>query len=212
MIKKTVVFITFLILLISVQAFAQMRELTLSEKIANATAIFEGKVIRKTSSWNAEHTLIYTFNTIEVYKIFKGNPSTLEIGIITEGGQVGDEIQEATSSLDLKEGDIGIFMVELVSHAEKNGAVLKFFRVYGGPQGFIKYDLLEKTASDPFKKYTSIQNDVYKAITDKTGQSYKVIKPFNIDESKDTTTKKRKCRFKCCRKKQQTSANVDKGF
>ena len=35
--------------------------------------IAEGKVIEKKSFWNNEHTMIYTANTIEVYKLFKGN-------------------------------------------------------------------------------------------------------------------------------------------
>lgn len=205
MIKKIILFINLFVLLISVQAFSQMRELTFSEKIENSKLVFEGKVIRKTSSWNEEHTLIYTSNTIEIYKIFKGNIVSSQIDILTEGGQVENEIQEATSSLELKEGDIGVFMVEEASSVIKPQVIRKFFRAYGGPQGFIKYDLLEKTASDPFKKYNTIQNDVYKAITDKTGQSYKVIKPFSIDEPNSTTTKKRCCWFKCCRKKQKTN-------
>lgn len=203
MIKKIVVLIAFLVLIASGGAFAQMRELTFSEKVENAEAIFEGKVIRKTSFWNAGHTRIYTSNTIEVYKVFKGNITTSEVEIVTEGGQIGDEMHSSSHELNLKEGSIGIFMVETstVINPQTIENKIPVFLVYGGPQGFIKYDLLEKTASDPFKKYNTIPEDVYKVITDKTGQSYRVIKYFSIDKPNEQKPEK-ECRwFKCCKKK-----------
>lgn len=199
MIKKIIILTNLLVLLVSGQIFAQMRELTLSERIENAKLIFEGKVIRKTCFWNAEHTMIFTSNTIEIYKTFKGDFNSSEINIRTEGGQVGDEIHSSSHELDLKEGDVGVFMVEYVAYSEET-VLMKFLRVYGGPQGFIKYDLLEKTASDPFKKYNSVA-DVYKAITDMTCQSYKVIKPFSMEDPDGTNSKKERCRWKCCKKK-----------
>lgn len=197
-IKKIIVFGNLLILLVSGQAFAQMRELTFSEKIEHSSDIFEGKVIRKTSYWNEAHTLILTTNTLEVYKVFKGNIATSEVDILTDGGQVGYDIQGSESSIVLKEGDIGIFMVNASIVKENN---ILFFRTYGDSQGFIKYDLLEKTASDPFKKYNNIPVEVYKAITDKTGQAFREIKVFNIDKPTEPDSKKKCCWFKFCKKK-----------
>lgn len=203
MIKKIIILANLLVLLISVPAIAQMRALTFSEKIENATDVFEGKVIRKTCFWDAQHSRIHTSNTIEVYKIFKGNITTSEVEIITEGGQVGDEIHTTSHALELKEGSVGIFMVEpsTVVNPQTQENKIPIFRTYGGTQGFIKYDLLEKTASDPFKKYTNITDEVYKAITDKTGQAFREIKFFSIDNPNGTKSKKKRTWFSCCKKK-----------
>ena len=201
MIKKIIIYSNLLILLISGNAFAQMTELPFAQKIENSSDIFEGKVIRKASYWNEKHTLILTSNTIEVYKVFKGNIATSEVDILTDGGQVGYDIQGSESSIVLKEGDIGVFMVNTSTFNENK---ILFFRTYGDWQGFIKYDLLEKTASDPFKKYNNIPDGVYKAITDKTGQAFREIKSFNIDNPNGTKSKKERTWFRCCKKKKKT--------
>ncbi len=190
--KKIFLLCNILVLLISFRASGQMAELPFSEKIQTATDIFEGKVINKTCFWNDQHTLIFTANTIEIYKVFKGNIRSSEVEIITEGGQIDNEIQDVESNLNLKEGDIGVFIAEIskVFTPKSKENKIPVYRTYGGPQGFIKYDLLEKTASDPFRKYKNIQDDVYKAIKEQTQQSFRIIKPFNIDKMNETDTKK----------------------
>lgn len=203
MIKKIIVFTNLFVLLVIGQAFSQMRPLTFSEKIENASAIFEGKVIRKACFWNVQHTRIYTSNTIEVYKVFKGDITSSNVEIITEGGEIDYQIHTSSHELELKEGSVGVFMTEpsTVTNPQIKENIIPVFRVYGGTQGFIKYDLLEKTASDPFQKYISIQDQVYKVITDKMGQEYRVIKSFSVDDQSGTNSKKERCRWKCCKKK-----------
>ena len=71
--------------------------------------IAEGKVIEKKSFWNNEHTMIYTANTIEVYKLFKGNLVEKSIEVITEGGGVGNQYIETSDLLNLDQGQTGIF-------------------------------------------------------------------------------------------------------
>lgn len=203
MIKKIIIFSNLLLLLISGQAVAQMRELTFSEKSEKATDIFEGKVIRKKCFWNTPHTLIFTSNTIEVYKVFKGNITTSEVEIITDGGEIDYQIQTSSHELNLDSGNIGVFFAEptLVTDPQIKESKIPVLKVYGSMQGFIKYDLLDKTASDPFKKYTNIPNEVYKAITDKTGKPFREIKSFNIDNANGTNSKKERTWFRCCKKK-----------
>lgn len=203
MIKKIIILANLFVLLISVRAFAQMRELTFFEKTENATDIFEGKVIRKKCFWNTPHTLIFTSNTIEVYKIFKGNITTSEVEIITEGGEIDYQIQASSHELNLDLGNVGVFFAEptLVTDPQIKESSIPVLKVYGSTQGFIKYDLLEKTASDPFKKYTNIPDEVYKAIMDKTGKPFREVKSFNMDNPNGTKSKKERTWFRCCKKK-----------
>jgi hypothetical protein len=174
------------LIVIASPAFSQITELPFSQKVKNATDIFEGKVIRKSCFWNEQHSLIYTSNIIEIYKVFKGNIHSTEVEIITEGGMVDNEMQAASSTLELSENSIGVFMTEpsIVTNLKTKDSKTPAFKVYGSTQGFIIYDLSEKMAADPFKKYNNIKKDVYKAIKRETGLSYRVVKPFNISCSK----------------------------
>jgi hypothetical protein len=53
-------------------AQAQLYKVDFDEKIQKASLIIEGKVIAKKSFWNDKHTMIFTANKVEVYKLFKG--------------------------------------------------------------------------------------------------------------------------------------------
>lgn len=158
-------------------------ELPLSQKVNNSTDIFEGKVKSKTCFWNAQHTLIFTSNTIEVYKVFKGGITASQVEVITEGGIVGDKMHSVEPSLVLTLGDIGIFTAGIsvvndpLSATDKNSV----FQCYGSLQGFFKYDMFEKSATVPFKRYNDIQNDLYMAIENIIGNTYNTIASFDVN-------------------------------
>lgn len=59
---------------------------SLNDRIQLSSSIVEGKVIAQSSFWNSTGTLIYTANTVEVYKDFKANVNAQQIQLITEGG------------------------------------------------------------------------------------------------------------------------------
>ena len=63
--------LTFSCALIS-QSQELLFEIPLSNQVENSSQIIEGKVISKQSFWDANQQNIYTVNTIEVYKVFKG--------------------------------------------------------------------------------------------------------------------------------------------
>src|SRR5690349_16991491 len=91
-------------ILISNFSAAQLYKIELTEKVKASPLIVEGKVIDKKSFWNAAHTMIYTANTIEIYKSFKGNVTEKTIEIMTQGGSVGPD---AITVSDLLQLDIG---------------------------------------------------------------------------------------------------------
>ena len=89
--KTTLLAISIVILHAAASAQCLVYEVPLSARVQQAEAVFEGKVIAKKSFWNKQHTYIYTANTVEVYKIFKGNFTATQTEIITPGGVIGNK-------------------------------------------------------------------------------------------------------------------------
>ncbi len=168
-------------LLFSYATYSQclMYPISLEPRIANAEFIVEGKVIAKQSFWNVEHTLIYTSNTIELYKILKGSIKVQQINVITQGGAVGEDLHVVNPSLKLNIGQTALFFLQYSTNAYTANNLISF-DTYAGAQGCIKYDLKEKTAADPFKKYVDIDVELYQTINKQIAQSYTEIKPLPI--------------------------------
>jgi hypothetical protein len=182
MLKKLPFVCLFLVFLGIGKSFSQcsMVEVPLTQRIQNATVIFEGKLLSKSSFWNSQHTLIYTTNTIEVYKLFKGVITGSTLQLITEGGTVDNNMQMVEPSLQLAEGSMGVFFVAPVN---VNGLSSASYMAYADAQGFIKYDAAMNTASDPFKKYSDIKTSIHDYLQKQIGSDYTVVKPFNMASS-----------------------------
>jgi hypothetical protein len=160
--------------------FAQsLYPVTLDEKIDNSSLIVEGKVIEKKSFWNSKHTMIYTSNKVEVYKIFKGSlGAEIVIEVLTQGGSVDNQHIEASDLLTLEMDNIGIFFCfpnQVNIRSEKTNTLL--YDIYSSSQGAIKYNVYSQTAADPFSSYANIESDLYKKLILKTGQNFKNIQP-----------------------------------
>jgi hypothetical protein len=138
----------------------------LSQRAEKSELIAEGKVILQRSFWDSGHKNIYTSNRVKVYVLLKGNITGDEIEIITEGGTVGFDRQEWSSTLELKTGNTGIFFCIPVTAPVKDDQ-RKSYMVYSSRQGFIAFNFAGNTAKDPFFDYTSTENALaaVKAIT-----------------------------------------------
>src|SRR3954463_10471139 len=155
---------------------AQLYKIELDEKINNSTLIIEGKVIGKKSFWNNEHTMIFTANTIEVYKLFKGNITERTIEIMTQGGSVGQNQITVSDLLQLDIGKTGMFFCEPNLINLKSPFTKKIlFDVYSSDQGFFQYDLENDEAFAPFASYKKIEKTLYKLISKETSESIRVI-------------------------------------
>jgi hypothetical protein len=145
-----------------------LREIKLEERVANSDLVIEGKVISKRSFWNTDRTMIYTSNRVEIFKVFKGAASSGVIQILTVGGAVGDRMITTNSLLRLETNDTGIFLCESPKHfhalppAEPG---IPRYEAYASSQGFIKYDSQLQTASDPFKQYDDLKDDLYSVLS-----------------------------------------------
>ena len=148
---------------------------SVDDKVRNSSLIVEGKVIGKKSFWNRAHTMIYTSNEVEVFKVFKGSLQKKTINVITVGGAVDNYAIQASHLLTLKTGQVGIFFCEQPARLKTSfTSTLPVFRVYGSSQGFLKYDLTSRTAHAPYAEYSDIEKVLYPQIQAKTGRSFEL--------------------------------------
>lgn len=174
--QRTALFITLIVLLLftpinSLEAQAAILEASLSEQIDKAELIIEGRVISKKSFWATDQKNIFTKNTIEVYKVFKGDtPSQVEV--ITKGGWIGNQGVIVSPSLQVQIDNTGVFMLYATKKALTNN---KTYNPYSGPQAFYKYSISENKVTTVFKSYEGIENNFYDELTKRTKSPYKVL-------------------------------------
>ena len=175
----------FLVISKSISAQLMLKEVSLSKQIEKSTLVLEGKVLSKKSFWDANHEKIYTLNTIEVHKVFKGEIiPTIEI--ITLGGVVGMDAQIVYPSLKLNIDDTGVFTLynshlELESKKEANNKIR--FKPYGSLQGFYKYDIGSDTVVNHFTSKKGISNSFYNEIMSYTKSNYTQLTNFDVNNT-----------------------------
>ncbi|TGV01977.1 T9SS type A sorting domain-containing protein [Flavivirga rizhaonensis] len=176
--------ITLIYLFNSSVLFAQqlLREIPLQQQIENSSLVVEGKVISKKSFRGLDNN-IYTANTVEIYKVFKGEPIT-SVDVITKGGAIGMECQMVIPSLNLRKGDLGVFTLynNDISISDKNKITNKLFKVYGAKQGFYKYNLHDDIVTNTLHGEKGISSTFYKKITGHTKSNYKNVSHFDVEK------------------------------
>lgn len=167
---------------ISIQIIAQsLYPVSMDEKVTNSQLIVEGKVIEQKSFWDPQHTLIYTSNTIEVYKVFKGTLVTSIIEVMTTGGTVGTQSVTASDLLELSPGEIGVFFCfpnQINLRSPATGKIL--YDVWSSSQGFLKYNQFTLTANAPFERINNIETGLYRTLEEKIGRAHTEIKTFRV--------------------------------
>ena len=158
--------------------------ISLDEKVIHSSLVVEGKVVAQESFWNAQHTMIYTTNKVEVTKIFKGSLQTSTVEIMTVGGSVGNESVEASDLLVLSPGETGIFFCNpnpMQLRSPQTNSIL--LDVFSSSQGFISYSLHQEKASSPFEQFDNITEDLYPTLQSKTGRAFKDLNPaFSVSQ------------------------------
>jgi PKD repeat protein len=170
-----------------VHAQCMTYEVSLAHRISDASSIIEGKVISKNSFWNTNQDFIYTSNIIEVYKVFKGNLTSHQLEIITEGGIVGQTMIKAEPSLQFETDEVGIFFLIPSTQPNPFSPFPPSLQMEGiaSIQSFIRYDLKSLTATDPYNHYTDLSVSLYQEILNQTGQQIIEIIPFNLFPSQN---------------------------
>lgn len=158
-----------------------IKEIPLKQQIEKSSFVVEGKVVAKRSFWDNNEKLIYTANTIEIYKVFKGQ-AYKSIEVITVGGTVGLNALMSSHSLKLERGDVGMFTLNnsLVKSDGTVSLIGNKFKAYGGQQAFYKYDLHNDVVSNPFGKKQGIKSKFYKEVGEHTKTSFITIKEISV--------------------------------
>lgn len=177
MMKKYLLFVLITTAIVY-QSSAQclMYPVLLSQRAPQSNLIVEGKVINQQSFWNIAHNKIFTSNLVEVYKTFK-NTTSPYIEVITEGGIVGTDKHVFEPTLELEIGDVGVFTLNPNTETAQFGKPV--FEAYASAQGFIKYDVVNNNATEPFNTYPNASVNLYPLLAQLTNTNYIQIKPIN---------------------------------
>ncbi len=163
---------------------AQLYPVNIAEKVSNAALIVEGKVVTQQSFWNDAHTNIFTSNTIELYKSFKGSVSGATIEVLTQGGVVGNQVVEVSDLGQLTVGDKGIFFLypnSMQLSSPASGRLL--YDIYASDQGIMRYSIAGDQAYCPYEKYNGITSSLYSHLETLTGKQPIIINnAYNVDE------------------------------
>ncbi|OUR93195.1 hypothetical protein A9Q87_05790 [Flavobacteriales bacterium 34_180_T64] len=158
-----------------------LKEISLNEQVLSSTQIIEGKVISRTSFWDANHHNIYTANTVEVYKVFKGQSTLETIEVITSGGTVGLDNEEVTPSLELRDNDMGVFLLQDSTILLSSNSQLSRFKSNSSVQGFFKYNLINNSVSNPFVKHFGITSEFYNELMTLTNSGFINVNSISVD-------------------------------
>lgn len=118
-------------------------------RVARAPRIVEAAVI-SSQGLRAANGRLYTRHQLRVFRQLKG-PADSVLTVFTEGGTVGLRREVLTNTLQLVRGEQGLFFLEPAIIPGETG-----WQVYGSEQGFIRYNLADLTAAEPFRRYRSV--------------------------------------------------------
>lgn len=174
--KKFLPFIGVILLSSLSQLLAQcmMIPVPLEQRIEQAALIVEGRIVDQESFISDLDGHIYTANKLLIYKILKGNLTTDELILVSQGGVVDGMGETVTPSLYVSNNVEGTFFLTPSGH--KGEIELSHFSPSAGPQSGIYYDKLEGDASDAFNHYPTIEG-IYKSIWDQVGSRHIELNP-----------------------------------
>ncbi|MBO2012671.1 IPT/TIG domain-containing protein [Hymenobacter negativus] len=139
---------------------------SLTERVAGASLIVEAGVGAQEVLATGGH--LYTLSELTVYKVFRGTvPARLRLA--DAGGTLGLRREVVSTSVALKPKQQGLFLLE------PDPALPGAYRLVTGPQGWVQYDLTDRSASEPFGRYASIAGNLYPAVEGAVGQPRRVV-------------------------------------
>lgn len=139
------------------EAWAQCLSLAnaVEQQLNSSNKIIEGKVLSQQAFVGADGN-IYTSNSIDVYRVFKGEVG-FNLDVVTEGGVIGDLMQVVTPSAQMQVGDYGVLV--LANDAQRSLPSLA--------SAF--YSLDERSGTVYGLKNVSQREKLYEAIARSTG-------------------------------------------
>ncbi|PJJ53162.1 matrixin family metalloprotease [Hymenobacter chitinivorans] len=144
-----------------------------AERARRAALVVEAEVLDARGFWDTRHQRIYTAHQLRVFSVLKGT-APAQLTIVTEGGRVALDEQRLTNTLQLQPGDQGVFFLTSAGFAT---TVPASWTPYASEQGFIRYQLTDASAAEPFRHYPLIGAGFYDELAASLGQPRRVIQP-----------------------------------
>lgn len=176
--------VLFLSIMVTTQVKSQLYEIPLDDRINHSAMIVEGKV--KTSRpFDGGNGHIYTAHKIEISRILKGTdyPNNT-VTVIRRGGKIEDVEEVWSHLLVLETNETGIFFLtprESWTPRPRN-ETKELFEVFSSSQGFLKFQKDEHgvVASDPFKKYFHVEEEITEKIQRLTHEQPITFAPIEL--------------------------------
>ena len=110
-----------------------VEELTLA-----SSHVIEARALRSWTSWNAQHTLIYTYTTFQVTRTLKGQAADT-VTVKQAGGSAGGYTQKVSGVRQFQAGEESLLFLRPSAAADGTLVVVGLmqgdFRVYPSPSG-----------------------------------------------------------------------------
>ena len=153
-----------------------MQPLDPAVRARQAVLVVEARVLDAQSFWDAGHGRLFTRHRLRVFSLLKGQVAdTTGLTLLTEGGRLGLDQQVLTNTLRLGPGQQGIFFLVRAPWGGLPARPGPPFTPLGSEQGFIEYNVAERTAAEPFRRYPAIDAAFYQGLSQLTGQARQVL-------------------------------------
>ena len=137
-----------------------VEKISLPDRVSLSDCIVEGEVVDQFCFEEAGSGHILTANTIEVFRVFKGDRSLNQVTLFTLGGVLGDRMETATPSLQFQKGQVGIFMLYDFKELDVMNSIhmdkTSGFWGVKGPASYIGYDIATGRAIDIYESFASL--------------------------------------------------------
>jgi hypothetical protein len=103
-------FALLMILLVTAASATTVKPLTIEQLTAEASVVVEGQAAESWSTWNTQHSLIYTFTRVRVTKALKGQPADTVL-LKQVGGSANGYTQHVAGVNPMKSGDTSVLFL-----------------------------------------------------------------------------------------------------
>jgi hypothetical protein len=179
LLKQTTLCIALLlgVFLQKISAQCMLVPVSLDQRLTQSSLVVEGIVQDERSLWDDNHQAIYTIHTVQLTNVFKGNPASATVEILSKGGTVGELNLDVTNQIKTWKGRAGVFTLMLTNAPVRTGKPL--YECYAAVQGFIAYDPVDRSAAGVFDEYVSVENKLYPVLEAKLGSQRRSVGNFS---------------------------------
>ena len=149
--------------------------------IHNSDLIVEGKIIKQNCIDGDAEGRIYTLNTINVFKVFKGELDSKLITLVTLGGTIDRKVQTWSHVFSASNQQAGIFFLQKNKTLEDG-----FFSVIGENNGFISFTDYENSCPKAYYskwRGANIPNNVYDELEKTLNSKFQIIALNEYEET-----------------------------